>query len=154
MIKTRIKNGIRQCIKKSNDWTHGVSHANILTICSYYFHLVGANPLNIDWMGSWLCKQMLYKLHKLIAKSSRHYYLLENIRIIFHQSSRKADPFPHYANSCHQGLNLHFIYKISVQDTPLLSSNKKVIMSPDKIHHTWTEKDPNASTCIIFNYFT
>ena len=90
----------------------------------------------------------------LKAQPSKRYYLVENIRIIFHQSSRKADPFPHYANSCHQGLNLHFIYKISVQDTPLLSSNKKVIMSPDKIHHTWTEKDPNASTCIIFNYFT
>ena len=72
---------------------HGVSQANMLSICSYYFHLVRASPLNIDRMRSWSCKQMLYKLQKLVAQPSKHYYLLENIRITFHQSSNKADPF-------------------------------------------------------------
>ena len=130
---------------------HRESQANILRICSYYFHLVRANPLNIDRM--WSCKQMLYKLHKLIAQPSKYYYLLENIWIIFHQGSRKADPFPHFVNSCYQDLNLHFIYKIFVRHIPC-SPLTKVIMPPDKVHHTWTEKDPDASVYIIFSYFT
>ena len=107
---------------------HGVSQANILSVCSYFFHLVRASPLNIDRMGSWLCKQMFYKLHKLVAQPSKHYYLLENISSSKFQQSR---PFPlPFVNSCHEDLNLHLIYKIFVQDTPLLSSKKNVIMPP------------------------
>ena len=107
---------------------HGVSQANILSVCSYFFHSVRASPLNIDRMGSWSCKQMFYKLHKLVAQPSKHYYLLENISSSKFQQSR---PFPiPFVNSCHEDLNLHLIYKIFVQDTPLLSSNKNVIMPP------------------------
>ena len=50
-----------------------------------------------------------------------------NISSKFYQSR----PFtPSFVNSCHQELNLHFICKSFVRDTPLLSSNKKVIMPP------------------------
>ena len=107
---------------------HGVSQANILSVCSYFFHLVRASPLNIDRMGSWSCKQMFYKLYKLVPQPPKHYYLLENISSSKFQQSR---PFPlPFVNSCHEDLNLHLIYKIFVQDTPLLSSNKNVIMPP------------------------
>ena len=107
---------------------HGVSQANILSVCSYFFHLVRASPLNIDRMGSWSRKQMFYKLHKLVAQPSKHYYLLENISSSKFQQSR---PFPlPFVNSCHEDLNLHLIYKIFVQDTPFLSSNKNVIIPP------------------------
>ena len=107
---------------------HGVSQANILSVCSYIFHSVRTSPLNIDRMGSRSCKQMFYKLHKLVAQPSKHYYLLENISSSKFQQS---GPFPlPFVNSCHEDLNLHLIYKIFIQDTPLLSSNKNVIMPP------------------------
>ena len=50
-----------------------------------------------------------------------------NISSKFYQSRPLT---PSFVNSCHQELNLHFIYKSFVRDTPLLSSNKKVIMPP------------------------
>ena len=87
-----------------------------------------ANPLNIDRMRSWSCKQMFYELHMLVPQPSKHYYLLENISPSKFQQS---GPFPlPFVNSCYEDLNLHLIYKIFVQDTPLLSSNKNVIMPP------------------------
>ena len=101
---------------------HRVSQASTLSICLYYFHLVRANPLNIE--GWDRVNQCLYKLHKLIAQPSKHYFLLENIRI-FHQSSSKADPFQPPPPSPFVNTPPPFL-----QDTPLLSSNKKVIMPP------------------------
>ena len=50
-----------------------------------------------------------------------------NISSKFQQSRPFRPPF---VNSCHQYLNLYFIYKIFVQDTFLLSSDKNVIMPP------------------------
>ena len=50
-----------------------------------------------------------------------------NISSKFQQSRPFPPPF---VNSCHQYLNLHFIYKIFVQDTLLHSCNKNVIMAP------------------------
>ena len=126
--------------------------ANILSFCSYYFHLVRASTLNIDRMGSWSCKQMLYKLHKLVPQPSRHYYPLENIRIIFHQSSSNAD----LSSLLHQQLSSRLESAFYLQNKTLSSSplTKKLSCHQYKVHHTWTVKGPDASLCVIFNYFT
>ena len=50
-----------------------------------------------------------------------------NISSKFQQSRLFPSSF---VNSCHPDLNLHVIYKIFIQYTLLLSSNKKVIMPP------------------------
>ena len=132
-----------------------MSQANMLSICSYYFHLVRASPLNIDRMGSRSCKQMLYKLHKLVAQPSKHYYLLENIRITFHQSSNKADPFLPPSSTAVINTWICILFTKSLSKT--LSSTpvtKMLSCHQHKVHHTWTVKGPDASLCIILNYFT
>ena len=117
---------------------HGVSQANILSICSYYFHLLTASSLNIDRMGSWSCKQMLWKLHKLVVQPSKHYYLLE-IRITFHQSSNKADPFlpPSSTAVINTWICILFTKSLSktLSSTPL---TKKLSCHQHKVYHTWT----------------
>ena len=71
---------------------------------------------------------MLYKLHKLVPQPSRHYYPLENIRIIFHQSSSKAD----LSSLLRQQLSSRLESAFYLQNKTLSSSplGKKVIMPP------------------------
>ena len=136
---------------------HGVSQANILSICSYYFHLLRASSVNIDRMGSWSCKQMLWKLHKLVAQPSKHYYLLE-IRITFHQSSNKADPFlPPSSTAVINTWICIFLQNLCPRHSPPLlwqksyhaTSRRSTTHEPltktlschqHKVHHTWAVK--------------
>ena len=131
-----------------------MSQANILSICSYYSHLVRASRLNIDRMVSWSCQQMLCKLHKLISQPSKHYYLLENIRM-FHQRSSKVDPFLPPSSTVVIKTWICILFTKTLFETlPSSPVTKKWSCHQHKIHNAWTEKDPDTSLCIIFNYFT
>ena len=132
-----------------------MSQANILSICSYYSHLVRASRLNIDRMVSWSCQQMLCKLHKPIAQPSKHYYLFENLRIIFHQRSSKVDPFlPPSSTAVIKTWICILFTKTLFETLPSSPVTKKWSCHQHKVHNAWTEKDPDTSLCIIFNYFT
>ena len=126
-----------------------MSQANILSICSYYFHLVRANPLNIDrmWSNTLQIKEANSTTFLALLPLAEYY---NNISSKFQQSR----PSPPFRQQLPSRLESAFYLQNLCLNTPLLSCNKNVIIPPAKLHHTWTEKDPDASICIIFNYFT